>query len=66
MNEHVILLEVVLYFARYNMLEINKVIMAEWNRNFRGQARCLVSNLYLVINKKIKKLHNEGIQNLYS
>jgi len=38
MNECVILLEVVLYFARYNMLEIDEVIMAEWNRNFRGQA----------------------------
>jgi len=47
MNECVILLEVVLHFTRYNLLEIDEVMMAELNRNFWGQAWCLASNLYL-------------------
>jgi len=38
MNKCVILLEVVLHFTRYNLLEIDEVMMAEWNRNFQAQA----------------------------
>ena len=38
MNECVILLEVVLHFTTYNRLEIDEVVMADWSRNFRGQA----------------------------
>jgi len=38
MNECVILLEDLLHFTRYNQIEIDEVMMAEWNRNIRGQA----------------------------
>jgi hypothetical protein len=37
MNECVILL-VVLHFTKYSLLEIDEVMIAEWNRNFQGQA----------------------------
>jgi hypothetical protein len=65
MSEFIILSEVVLHFTRYNPLEIDEAMMAEWNSNFRGKACCCGNNLYLVSNKKIKKLHNE-LQNMYS